>query len=136
MIRDGGFKVRTDLLSDKVGKTDNWLAAINFTSDIPERINPLSILPVKIPLKVFADIGTHAERWDRNAEAERFLFDAGFQVSLVKGMVNIYIPVIYSSVFKDYFRSYLGEKRFWKTVSFSINIQDLQPEKIIRGINL
>ncbi|MBS1654378.1 MAG: M1 family metallopeptidase, partial [Bacteroidetes bacterium] len=32
MIRDGGFKVRTDLLADKVGKTDNWLMAANFTS--------------------------------------------------------------------------------------------------------
>jgi hypothetical protein len=29
MIRDGGFKVRTDLLADKVAKTDDWLAAAN-----------------------------------------------------------------------------------------------------------
>src|SRR5205085_7577608 len=28
-IRDGGFKVRTDLLYSKVGKTDNWLTALN-----------------------------------------------------------------------------------------------------------
>ena len=32
MMRDGGFKVRTDLLASKVGKTDNWLMAANFTN--------------------------------------------------------------------------------------------------------
>ena len=25
MMRDGGFKIRTDLLADKIGKTDDWL---------------------------------------------------------------------------------------------------------------
>ncbi|HWR33108.1 MAG TPA: M1 family metallopeptidase, partial [Chitinophagaceae bacterium] len=45
MIRDGGFKVRTDLLADKVGKTDDWLMAANFSSTIPAAINPLSMLP-------------------------------------------------------------------------------------------
>jgi hypothetical protein len=49
MIRDGAFKVRTDLLSDKVGKTDRWLVATNFTTDIPKNINPLQLLPIKIP---------------------------------------------------------------------------------------
>jgi hypothetical protein len=34
MVRDGAFKVRTDLLSSKIGKTDNWLGALNFTSII------------------------------------------------------------------------------------------------------
>ena len=29
MMRDGGFKVRTDLLADKIGKTDDWLIAAN-----------------------------------------------------------------------------------------------------------
>ncbi|HSN62353.1 MAG TPA: M1 family metallopeptidase, partial [Ferruginibacter sp.] len=58
MMRDGAFKVRTDLLSSKIGKTDNWLAALIFNSSIPKNINPLELMPFKIPLKVFADIGT------------------------------------------------------------------------------
>ncbi|MBK7882638.1 MAG: M1 family metallopeptidase [Chitinophagaceae bacterium] len=36
MMRDGAFKVRTDFLNSKIGKTDNWLSAINFTTDIPK----------------------------------------------------------------------------------------------------
>jgi hypothetical protein len=34
MMRDGGFKVRTDLLASKVGKTDDWLIATNFTTTL------------------------------------------------------------------------------------------------------
>ncbi|MEO5999504.1 MAG: M1 family metallopeptidase [Chitinophagaceae bacterium] len=134
MIRDGGFKVRSELLSNKIGKTDDWLIAGNFTIDIPKNINPLEVLPVKIPIKIFADIGTSAESWVKDAETNRFLFDAGFQISLFKETVNIYIPVLYSKVFKDYFRSTLGDNRFWKTISFSIDIQRFSMRKINRSI--
>jgi hypothetical protein len=72
MIRDGGFKIRTELLAEKAGKTNNWLAAINLSSTVPSRFNPLSLLPVKIPLKVFVDIGTYAEAWELNSEKDRF----------------------------------------------------------------
>ncbi|MBA2562053.1 MAG: M1 family metallopeptidase, partial [Chitinophagaceae bacterium] len=60
MIRDGGFKVRTGLLAAKVGKTGDWLAAINFKTTIPKNVNPLEALPIKIPIKLFFDIGTYA----------------------------------------------------------------------------
>lgn len=65
MNRDGAFKVRTDLLSDKIGKTDDWLTAINLNTSIPKKINPLELLPLKIPLRIFVDIGTYAEAWKK-----------------------------------------------------------------------
>lgn len=131
MIRDGAFKIRTDLLASKVGKTDDWLMAINLSTTIPNSINPLTVLPVKIPLKIFIDIGTVAEGWKPNAETDRFLFDAGLQLPLVKGLVNIYIPLVYSSVFKDYIQSTLDKKkRFWQKMSFSIDISKFNLKKI------
>jgi hypothetical protein len=135
MVRDGAFKVRTDLLAAKVGRTDDWLAAINFTTTIPPAINPLSVLPVKIPLKIFADVGTYAETWEEDAETDRFLFDAGLQVSFLFDMVNVYFPLVYSRVFKDYFQSTIPKKgRFWKTVSFSINVSGFDARQIDRRI--
>lgn len=127
MIRDGGFKVRTDLLSNKVGKTDNWLAALNLNTSIPKKINPLSILPIDVELKAFLDIGTYAEAWQKEAVTGKFLYDAGLQLSLVKDMINIYIPVLYSKVYSDYFKSTIPkDKRFWKNISFSIDIQNFR----------
>lgn len=131
MMRDGGFKVRTDLLSNKIGKTDNWLAAANFVTTIPAAINPLEILPVKIPLRFFVDIGTYADAWQKNATTGRFLYDAGLQVSLLRNVVQVYIPLLYSKVYKDYFRSTILEQRFVKNIAFSIDIQNLGLKKFI-----
>ena len=122
MMRDGGFKFRTDLLGNEVGKTDKWLAAFNLNTTVPEKINPLSVLPIKIPLRIFADVGTYSEAWDRTAEGDRFLFDAGLQVSLANETINIYLPIIYSKVYKEYYNSYLSGKRFFKSISFCINL--------------
>lgn len=136
MERDGAFKVRTDLLAEKVGRTDNWLFAANFSTTIPNSINPLSILPVKIPLKLFFDIGTQANAWEDNAATDRFLFDAGLQIPIFKETVNIYIPVLYSNVYKDYFQSTIAKKeRFWKKISFSIDISNFSFRKIDRNLD-
>jgi len=124
MMRDGAFKVRTELLASKVGKTDDWLTAVNFTSTIPDQWNPLSVLPVKIPLQLFADIGTYAGAWQQKGETDRFLFDAGLQLPLFKDLINIYIPVFYSKVYKDYYKSTIPKNRFLKTISFSINLNN------------
>jgi hypothetical protein len=136
MVRDGGFKVRTDLYADKVGKTDDWLAAVNFTTTLPSGINPLSVLPVKLPLKLFLDIGTYADAWKKDAGLDRFVFDAGLQLSLFSHAVNIYLPVVYSRVYKDYIQSVIGKKgRIWKTISFSIDISNFNLRKINRDLD-
>jgi hypothetical protein len=136
MVRDGAFKVRTDLLASKVGKTDDWLAAINLTSTIPKSVNPLSALPVPIPLKVFLDFGTYAEAWKPESADDRFLFDAGLQLSLFAETLNVYFPLIYSNVYKDYIQSTIEKKgRLWKKVSFSIDIANFSFRKIDRKLN-
>ena len=136
MIRDGGFKVRSDLLASKIGKTDDWLAALNLKTDIPENINPLEVLPVKIPVKLFFDIGTYSEAWNKNAATGKFIYDAGLQVSVLHDFINIYIPVIYSKVYSDYFKSTITEKRFFKNISFSIDIQNFRLKNIIPQVPL
>ncbi len=137
MLRDGGFKVRTDLLADKVAKTDDWLVAANFSTTIPSSINPLSMLPVKIPLKIFLDIGTYAEAWKNKTQNDRFLYDAGLQISFLRETFNIYLPLIYSTVYRDYLQStILKKERFLKKISFSIDISNFSLRKIDRNFVL
>lgn len=134
MIRDGGFKVRTDLLASKVGKTDDWLMAANFVSTVPQKVNPLSVLPIKIPLCLFADIGTYAEAWNRSEDADRFLFDGGLLLPLFGETINVYIPLFYSSVYGTYFKSTIPSNRFLKTISFSVNLYHKELKKLNREL--
>lgn len=136
MQRDGFFKVRTDLLGNKIGKTDNWLAAVNFLSDVPKSINPLEVLPIKIPLKVFVDIGTYAEAWKKNASTGKFIYDAGVQFSLFKNILNIYVPLMYSKVYRDYFKSTVPGNRLLNNIAFSIDIQNITLKKLVPQLPL
>jgi len=130
MIRDGAFKVRTDLLSSKVGKTDNWLAATNIVLDVPDRFNILNVLPIKIPLRIFADIGTYSGAWEEDYGGTRILFAAGIQFSFLRSAVNIYIPLVYSKVFQDYYKSTPGNN-FLQRISFSIDLNQISLRKWI-----
>ncbi len=130
MMKDGGFKVHTDFLSDKIGKSDNWLASANLTTTVPKKINPLAILPVNVHLKLFLDVGTYAASWQKNPPTEKILYDAGFQLSLFKDILTIYFPIVYSKSYQDYFKSVLTEKIFSKNISFSIDLEKLTLKNI------
>ncbi|HWJ28972.1 MAG TPA: hypothetical protein VNS32_20685, partial [Flavisolibacter sp.] len=132
MIRDGGFKVGTDLLSIpyKIGVSDNWLTAFNLNSSVPQKINPLSVLPVTIPLHVFFDIGTYAAAWNNKNGDSKILFDAGFHIPLLHEVFNIYIPVFYSKVYGDYFKSTIPKNRLFHTIAFSVNLYNKDVKKI------
>lgn len=136
MIRDGGLKVNTHG-QDNIGWSDDWLAAANFTFDLPKDLNPFSIFKLNVPLKGFLDIGTYAQPWEKGATADRFLYDFGIQVPLAKGLVNVYIPIMHSKVFKDYYKSIVEEKgRFFKTISFSIDISKFNSKRFVKGFFL
>lgn len=132
MIRDGGFKIRTDLLSNKVGTSDDWLTAVNFNTTLPARINPFSMNTGIISFKAFLDIGTYSSAWQNDAETGKFLYDAGLQIDLAKSLFKIYVPILYSKVYRDYYKSTIPDgKRFWKTISFSIDIQNFRLRKFL-----
>lgn len=122
-IRDGAFKVGTDLLSNKIGRTDNWLAATNITADIPEKFNPTAMLPIKIRIKLFIDIGTYADLWKKGSTDAKLLYDAGVQIPIFNELIDIFIPLVYSNVYKDYFLSTPGNQ-FSKRIRFNINLRD------------
>lgn len=134
MIRDGAFKVNTDAQGN-VGWSDNWLTSLNATFDIPKNVNPLHIFGIGFPFKAFVDIGTYSQVWEKGATGDRFLFDAGIQIPFVKGLVNVYIPVLYSNVFSEYYKSTVEKKgRFFKTLSFSIDISKFNSKRFLKDV--
>jgi hypothetical protein len=132
MIRDGGFKYRSDYSSVRPGRSDDWLAALNFSFDVPNAINPLAILPTEIPLKVFADVGTYAEAWGDNNNSNRFLYSIGLQLPILK-YINVYAVILQSGAFKEP-NEVNGMKWWQKRVTFSVDLQSIQPK--LGGVSL
>src|SRR5437868_6802073 len=96
MMRDGDLKLRTDIFQGLQGRSDNWVAAINLSSTLPRQI-----VPEWIPLKVFLDMGTYADAWENDPPTSHFLYVGGLQLSLLKNVIRIYAPIIYSKDFRD-----------------------------------
>jgi hypothetical protein len=125
MMRDGGLKIRSDLFSDPPTHTDNWMLTMNFNSTLPE-----NLFPVKIPLKLFLDVGTYAESWKKESGISKFLYVGGLQLSLLKGILNFYAPLIYSKEFANNLKTVPEENKFFKKLSFSIDIQRISLRKL------
>ncbi len=134
--RDGFFKVETDLQQSNSGITDNWLIAANFDADFPEFLNPFKILPFKLPVKAFFDIGTFGSAKKYQNSDVQIRYDAGLQVSVLHSCINVYVPLLYSKVYRTYYNSVLGEKIFWKTVSFNIDLNIFKLNNINNKIPL
>ncbi len=138
MERDGFFKYRSDYSSVKPGLStegldffDNWMATLNFSFDVPDKINPLSLLPFEAPLKIFADIGTSSSPWRAESEQEKFLYSIGIHLPLLK-VLNIYLPLIDSRAFEEPNSvndpNRAGGPLWWqKKLTFTVDIQALKP---------
>jgi hypothetical protein len=127
MIRDGGLKLRIDQYDFLQGRSENWVAALNFNSTLPNHL-----FPVQLPIRIFFDVGTYAEAWKTNALTSRFLYVGGVQLSLIKNLINIYIPIIYSSDFSDQLKTIPEQNTFWKRITFSIDIQNFDLKQTIK----
>ena len=89
------------------------------------------LFPVKLPIKLFLDVGSYSEAWDRDAGTSRFLYVGGLQLSLFKNIVNIYAPVVFSKEFKDNLKTIPEDYKFFKRISFSIDIHTLSMRKLL-----
>lgn len=130
---DGFFKISVPYASYQgIGVSDNWIAALNFTADIPDNINPFSKLPFRMPIRAFLDVGTYSGAWTDgyNAPSGKYLYDAGLQVSFFRDALTVYFPLLYSKVFRDAYKSVYPAKRFVHTISFSIDLANLKPKAL------
>ena len=125
----GGLKLRLDQFSSVQGYSENWVAAFNLNSTLPEKL-----FPVKLPLKLFFDAGTYAEAWKKNATTPRFLYVGGLQVSVFKNVLNIYLPFFYSKTFKEQLITDKEANKLIKKITFSVDIQNLTLKKMIPQI--
>jgi hypothetical protein len=126
----GGLKMRLDQYSSVQGYSERWVAAVNVNTTLPEKL-----FPFKMPLKIFLDMGTFAEAWDKNGAKQRILYTGGLQLSLLKNALNIYMPLFYSKAFKEQLLTDKEANKLSKKITFSINLQQLKIAKFFPQLN-
>jgi hypothetical protein len=120
---EGGFKVPTPLYASQVGRSDNWLAAVNITTDIP-----------KLPLRLFLDIGTFTNAAKLNPSGQKILYDGGVELALPYDVISVYFPVILSKDFKDYMKSMYGNKVFVNSIVFRMDLNKINWMKLSNAL--
>ena len=131
MMRDGNLKLRTDIFQGLQGRSDNWVAAVNLSSTLPRQI-----VPEWVPLKVFFDFGTYSGAWETDPPTSHFLYVGGLQLSLLRHVVNIYIPLVYSKDFSNQLKTVPDQNTFGKKISFSVDLQNIKFRKLFSNIPL
>ena len=108
---DGAMKVWSAL-----GQSPEWMASMN----------------VKSPrfLKFFRIYGDVVSSDLRYMGSELFLWDAGLNISVVRDIVEIYLPLIYSNSIKQ--NRALNHREWYEAARFTFNIHKLEPGKIIQ----
>jgi hypothetical protein len=125
MMRDGDLKLRTDIFQGLQGRSDNWVAAVNLNSTLPQQIVPRWLL-----LRLFVDIGTYAQAWSDNPPTSHFLYVGGLELCLFHNVLCLYAPLVYSSDFSSQLKTVPGQNGFFQKVSFSIDFEQIPFRKL------
>jgi hypothetical protein len=110
---DGAFKIASPL-----GQTAKWLVAINIKSP---KIG-------KLPLKLYADVGT--SEFNESLYKDKFLYNAGLDLCLWKNIIEVYIPFAYSNDIKTYLATN-NKGNFFDTVRFTLNLHNINPRNFL-----
>ncbi|HYV93896.1 MAG TPA: M1 family metallopeptidase [Chitinophagales bacterium] len=119
---DGGFKMRTDGVQPRIGESNSWILSLNLKAP----------LPFFSPLFVFADGGFAPN--DNHYDV--FQYDAGAGLTLVPNVVEIYLPLFFSSDIKKNLTTTDFYNKWYERITFTFNIDRLNPFELIRNFRL
>ncbi len=128
-VQEGGFKIP---VFNNVYRSDNWMATINISSDLPK---------VSLPIKLFFDAGlipNFSPTISKNS-ATTLMYDGGIELRSIKDVVSIYIPLIMSGDFRDFLKNSYGNKHvFERSISFTLHLHNINwlrsPTKVLKTL--
>ncbi|MES2656520.1 MAG: M1 family metallopeptidase [Bacteroidota bacterium] len=124
--RDAGFRNFVSL-----GNSKTWLTAANIT--LP--------FPYKLPIGVYADcsygeVFAFAPQTGATTYQTQFSIVGGVYISLAKNIFEIYIPLFASQNVTDSWKNNGGLEHPFERVSFLLNLNAMNPVKIIKNFKL
>jgi len=121
-MQEGGGKLTTPLYGFPLGRSDDWLASLNLKSDLP--LGPL-------PLRLYLDITTYADAAKISPNGNRFLYSGGVEIHALRDILMLHIPLVMSQEYRDYLKSIYPGKTFGNSISFSIQLQNINWLRIV-----
>jgi len=129
-IREGGFTLPTPQYASPIGRSDDWLLALNLKTDLPLK---------KLPVRLFLNVATTANAATQNPNGSKLLYEGGAEVHLFSDILEVWFPFVMSSDYKDYYRSVYAGKWFRHSISFSIQLQNIDwlkfPDKVLNLVS-
>jgi hypothetical protein len=110
----------------QLGMSDDWLVSLNIKSDLPFW---------NLPVRLFADVATFSGAKQTNPSGATVLYEAGVEI-YISNYFSLYLPLVMSKDLTDYTKSVYPDNRFLHTISFSLNLANINwmklPAKILR----
>jgi hypothetical protein len=111
-----------------IGQSNNFIFACNIKADLPQR------LPLGIPLKPYFDFGYFDNATPIGSEdsfKDQFLWSGGLMLEFFNGKMGVYFPLVNSENMKT---PYAEKDNYWGKVTFNLELNKLNPWKLINEI--
>ncbi|MFH2095503.1 MAG: M1 family metallopeptidase [Bacteroidota bacterium] len=118
LLNDGGFALNTPL-----GQTNEWLAAINLTAEIP----------IPVPVAGYFNAGTWAGINDFSY-SKNIAMEAGVNIIIIRNVAEVYFPILVSGDLK--YVNDLADKKYIEKVRFTLNLKLEDIAKLIQNYRL
>lgn len=117
-VTDGGFKnLATPEADNSFIYANNWLVALNLKSNLFSK-----------GLSIYADFGMVGEKANNTNRTSDLAYDFGVALNVIPSIFEIYFPIKMSSD--------LNQLNYGEKIRFTLNINSLNPFKMIREIEL
>ncbi|MFT5901343.1 MAG: hypothetical protein ACI9LA_000541 [Bacteroidia bacterium] len=113
---DGGFKSYSI-----IGSSNDWVLALNLSSSLYR----------KVPIELFMGIGTYANAKNSFPESQLFLVEFGASVVLIRDVLEVHFPFLYSKDLKDAVA--LNTNNYGQQIRFVFNINEVKPKQLTQS---
>lgn len=115
-MQEGGQKLATPLYGFPLGRSNDWLLALNLRSDLPLG---------KLPIRAYLDLSTYADAASVSPSGNRILYSAGLELHLLQDVFLLHVPLLLCPDYRDYLNSMYPNNNFWHSISFSLELQHI-----------